>query len=104
MQNSDAKKTALPSYQEYTDAVASIKNEEGKHTPFTSFEQVAQCFKNLQIIKVCHRAEREKLKEENEKARIRIEAERQAEIEAAEQKKKLKAWAKSTKKLLKQMS
>ena len=111
MQKPDVKKPSHPTQKQYLDAVASIKKSEaGTRTPFTSFEEVAQCFKNLGIIKACHRAENDFLKKENEMARIRIEkereAEKQAEIEEAEKEeynKKLKAWAKSTQKLLKSM-
>jgi len=100
-----------PTEQQYLDAIAYVENNKKNKAPFTSFDEVKESMKHLNIIKACHRAEREFLKKENEMARIRIEkereAEKQAEIEAEEKRvfnRKLKAWAKSTKKLLKSMN
>jgi len=110
MQKPDAKKPSHPSHKEYLDALAYIEKNKNNSAPFTSFDQVKESMKNLQIIKACHRANDAFLKEENKKARIRIEkereAEKQAEIEAEEKRvfnRKLKAWAKSTITLLKSM-
>jgi uncharacterized protein YfeS len=106
-----------PSHKEYLDAIAYIKRNENNSAPFTSFDQVNETMKNLRIIKACHRANDAFLKKENEMARLRFEKEREAEKKAGfrikerieldeklELNRKLKAWAKSTKKLLKSMS
>jgi hypothetical protein len=55
------KKNSLPSYQEYLDAIAYIKKS-NTDTPFSNFEEVNELMKNLQIIKVCERANYEKMK------------------------------------------
>jgi len=100
-----------PTEKQYLDAIAYVENNKKNKTPFTSFDEVKESMKHLNIIKACHRAERDFLKKEDEMARIRFEkereAEKQAEIEEEEKEKfnkKLKAWAKSTKKLLKSMN
>jgi hypothetical protein len=81
MQNPDAKKPALPSYQEYSDAIAFVKKS-NTPTPFSNFEEVGELMKHLKIIKVCERAEREKIKAANEKAKLRMQIAREAEQNA----------------------